>query len=710
MQVKIDIVHIKTTREYDMRKLFFMLLLAAITTFSSHALIVNNTAGQLAEKVNNNLNITTLVVNGTLDARDFLFITNSLNELTSLDLSQATIVPLSSGVTLYGTVTDYVANEIPRTAFFGKKLTTVKLPLNLESIGYAAFAGCKQLTSITLPSTLCYIGDYAFSGSGLTSIELPMAVQVMGKGVFSRCESMTSAVINSKSIGDFAFLGDYRLNNVSVGANVNYILRGAFNGCTALTTVTFDPTCRINRIDEEAFINSGLANIDITTLGLGTIGDWAMAQTQLTSIQLPNGMTHLGEGAFSHNQQLSYVTLPGAPKDGTTRRAAPGPRQTIDHISDFAFAGDGQLHTGSVLRNGVTHIGNFAFYNNSQDIDTMWLPSTIVYLGDRAMAGMIGMTTLRTDAYDVPELGNEVWAGVDQPSVPLIAPDAESTNMYRQADQWMNFFFQNDDFILGDVNNDGFVTIADVTTLIDYLLNSSGDINLQAADVTHDGDISIADVTALIDMLLNGNAKKSLQRIRALAGERCLTTSDALSFEAISLTAGGTCTVDVALNNDEHEYTAMQCEIVLPQGVKLVSVEGINRGEGHGYYARQHEIEENIYTLMGISMGLQNFEGNEGNIVRLTLAADDDFDAQEAEMTLTNVLLVTPKHLVYLAGDAMGAMNNTSGVEQVTVNKEIAAVRYINVAGQESDRPFDGINIVVTTYTDGTSSTVKVIK
>ena len=686
-----------------------MLLLAALTTLSSQALIVNNTAGQLAQKVNNNLNITTLVVNGTMDARDFLFITNSLNELTSIDLSQATIVPVNSGTALYGTVTTYAGNEIPRTAFFGKKLTTVNLPVNLESINYAAFAGCNQLTSITLPSTLVYIGDYAFSGCGLTSIELPQSVEVMGKGVFSRCESMTSAVINSKFIGDFAFLGDYRLNNVSVGANVGYILRGVFNGCTALTTLNFNPACRISRIDEEAFINSGLASIDVASLGVATIGDWAMAQTQLTSIQLPDGMTTLGEGAFSHNPSLSSVVFPGAPQNGTTRRDAPGRHRTINHINDFTFAGDGELNLGNMLRNGVTHIGNYAFYNDSQEIDTMWLPSTVVYLGDRAMAGMIGMKVLKTDASEVPELGQEVWAGVDQPSVPLIAPDAESTNRYRDADQWMNFFFQDDEFILGDVNNDGFVTISDVTMLIDFLL-SGGDINERAADLTQDGSISIADVTALIDMLLSGNSKKSIQRLHALAGELCLTTSDVLSMEAINLTAGGTCTVDVALNNDEHEYTAMQCEIVLPQGVKLVNAEGVNRGESHGYYTLQHEIEENIYTIIGVSMDLKFYEGTEGNIVRLTLAADDEFDAQDASMTLANVLLVTPNHMTYLAADAMALMNNNSGVEQVTIDKQIVGVRYINVAGQESEIPFDGVNIVVTTYTDGTTTTMKVMK
>ena len=58
----------------------------------------------------------------------------------------------------------------------------------------------------------------------------------------------------------------------------------------------------------------------------------------------------------------------------------------------------------------------------------------------------------------------------------------------------------------GDVNNDGEVTIADVTTLIDYLLSGNDEgINLLAADVDDDSNIAIGDVTALIDMLLSAN-------------------------------------------------------------------------------------------------------------------------------------------------------------------------------------------------------------
>ena len=695
-----------------MRKLLLMLLTAALTTLSSQALIVNNTAGHLAEAVDEDVNVTTLVISGTVDARDFLFITDSMNELTSLDMSQATVVPYDKGMALYGTVTAYNGNEIPRTAFFGKKLTTVSLPNNLETIGFAAFAGCYQLRSINLPASLTYIDDYAFAGSALTSIVVPSTVVSMGKGVFARCESMTSAVINSKFIGNFAFLGDYSLNSVSVGANVNYILKGAFNGCTALKNITFDPACNLTRIDDEAFINSGLENINIASMGIGTIGDWALAQTRLSSVNLPNGMTLLGEGALSHNPLLSSVNLPGMAHDNPPRHNAPSHGRTINEINDFTFAGDGLLHAGNMLKNGVSHIGNFAFYNVSQDMDTMRLPSTVVYLGDRAMAGMIGMQTLKTDAVDVPELGNEVWAGVDQPSIPLITPNSESNNLYKAADQWMNFFFEatEDDYILGDVNGDGFVNIADVTALIDYLLSGTGDVDPRAADVDQDSSVSITDVTALTDRLLGGSAKKSLKHLRALISEMSLTTSDIMSIDPVSLRAGETRTVDVALNNDEHEYVATQLEVVLPQGVRLVDVVGIDRGEEYSYYNIQHEIEENVYTIIGITLQMKPFAGQEGNIMRLKIAANEDFDATNAELVLTNVMLVTPENTIYLSDDAIARVNDGSGVEQIVGDKQIARVRYINVAGQESETPFDGVNIVVTTYTDGTSSTVKVMK
>ena len=56
-------------------------------------------------------------------------------------------------------------------------------------------------------------------------------------------------------------------------------------------------------------------------------------------------------------------------------------------------------------------------------------------------------------------------------------------------------------YLVGDVNGDGLVNIADVTSLIDLLL-ANGEWSAKV-DVNGDGNISIADVTTLIDLLIN---------------------------------------------------------------------------------------------------------------------------------------------------------------------------------------------------------------
>lgn len=51
-----------------------------------------------------------------------------------------------------------------------------------------------------------------------------------------------------------------------------------------------------------------------------------------------------------------------------------------------------------------------------------------------------------------------------------------------------------------------------------------------------------------------------------------------------------------------------------------------------------------------------------------------------------------------------------TGVEDVNAEKTVAGVVYYNLLGAASDRPFEGVNVVVTTYTDGTKSSKKIVK
>ena len=75
---------------------------------------------------------------------------------------------------------------------------------------------------------------------------------------------------------------------------------------------------------------------------------------------------------------------------------------------------------------------------------------------------------------------------------------------------WSNIelvtLFQNGHgYEIGDVDHNGSVDIADVTALIDYLLDKTQPACEICADVDESGTVDIADVTALIDKILSGN-------------------------------------------------------------------------------------------------------------------------------------------------------------------------------------------------------------
>jgi len=67
------------------------------------------------------------------------------------------------------------------------------------------------------------------------------------------------------------------------------------------------------------------------------------------------------------------------------------------------------------------------------------------------------------------------------------------------------------------------------------------------------------------------------------------------------------------------------------------------------------------------------------------------------------VTLETVGYFVYCA------QGPRTGVDEVNANKAVAGVRYFNMAGQEMQEA-NGMTIVVTTYTDGTTSAAKVVK
>lgn len=74
----------------------------------------------------------------------------------------------------------------------------------------------------------------------------------------------------------------------------------------------------------------------------------------------------------------------------------------------------------------------------------------------------------------------------------------------------------------------------------------------------------------------------------------------------------------------------------------------------------------------------------------------------------SHVIGASTKFVVYPLN--LDADKVATGVNDVNSAKEVKGVSYFNMMGVESAQPFDGVNIMVTTYTDGTSSATKVVR
>ena len=193
-------------------------------------------------------------------------------------------------------------------------LTSIDIHNNVTSIGSRAFSGCTGLTSVVIPNGVTSIGDYAFYGCiGLTSIKIPNSVTSIGSSAFSGCSSLTSIEIPNRvtSIGLYAFNGCSSLASVVIGKSVTSIGSTAFYGCSNLTSVVW------NAINCSDFSHWDLPFKESPNITSFTFGDsvehipvyLCYGMSGLTSIEIPNSVTSIGECAFSNGEKLTIVVL-----------------------------------------------------------------------------------------------------------------------------------------------------------------------------------------------------------------------------------------------------------------------------------------------------------------------------------------------------------------------------------------------------------------
>ena len=212
------------------------------------------------------------------------------------------------------------------------------------------------------------------------------------------------------------------------------------------------------------------------------------------------------------------------------------------------------------------------------------------------------------------------------------------------------FVYRIGNGIAGDVNGDGEVNIADVNAAIDIILGSSVDVQTRdRADVNSDGEVNIADINALVDMILSPSNMISLR----------VNSDDLVHIDDVTMKPGDVRTLQVTVDNAAR-YSAMQCDIVLPDGLTLVDVDamGLNTvktGSLDGYTSR----------VVNYSMNKTPFAGGMQPVMTITVKADAAL-APQSEIALTHVVLADADNKAWHLNDCVARVNNASGINDMT--------------------------------------------
>ena len=240
----------------------------------------------------------------------------------------------------------------------------------VTSIGWIAFHDCTNLTRVTIPSSVANIGDYAFwNCTNLTSVTIPNSVTNIGRNAFYQCYNLMGVTIPSDvtCVNEETFCSCRGLTNVTIPSSVTSIGESAFESCVGLTSVTIPNS--VTNIGWDAFEHCrGLTSVTIPD-SVTSIGQGAFAYCyELKSVVIGNGVRSIGASAFLYCTGLSavYITdisawcgISFAP--ASLGRSSDANPLTLGHNLYL----NGELLVNLVIPDGVTSIGNYAFYNCS---------------------------------------------------------------------------------------------------------------------------------------------------------------------------------------------------------------------------------------------------------------------------------------------------------------------------------------------------------
>lgn len=387
---------------------------------------INVNAGELASKLSTTekANVTHLILNGIIDARDFKVMRDEMPLLTVVDMSNVSITNYTGGFGTLSSLNTYPANTIPECAFCSESLdngkaslTTVVFPSNLKRIDRYAFLKCSGLTGkLNLPSSVTYVGRSAFNSCKFTgNLNLPSSLETIGRCAFYNCPGFTGdLIIPSKvdTIGDYAFAYCSGFDgSLNISNSVTTILESAFDQCSGFTGGLTIPSS-VKTIGDWAFDEctgfDGSLKIgnSVKSIGIAAFQDCSGFKGELIipdsvdsikkyafavcngftgSLIFPSSVKYIGEYSFNGCDGITGLTLPftittiteGCFEYCTSLSGSLNIPSGVETINDYAFDGCSGFNGTLSLSNNLKNIGLAAFQNCNGFTGILNIPSAV---------------------------------------------------------------------------------------------------------------------------------------------------------------------------------------------------------------------------------------------------------------------------------------------------------------------------------------------